>query len=81
MNNREKFINKVLEMINKKHKTNFVAVQDEKIPNDVFIIEGKVKGKHFIHSFSADIEKLTYKKIKDYGKALIAIVKQDAINA
>ena len=80
MTNREKFIRKVLEIVNKKHKTNFAPVKKE-LPEEIFIIEYCINGKNFIHGFDAEVSTLTYKTIKEYAKALIEIVKEDLIQA
>jgi len=77
MQNREKFIKKVLEGLNKNQKTNFRSIEKENIPEQTFIIEDNIKGNNFIHCFEADTRNLDYKFIKTYIKALIVIVKDD----
>jgi len=77
---KEKFINKVLEILNKRHKTDFKYIHRDNIPDETFIIEAKIKGRNIVHVFDADISnKIDYKTIKKYAKALIEIVKQDLI--
>ena len=76
---RTKFINKVLEIVNKKQKVDFVNVIDEKIPKNMFVVEGKIYGQNYIHTFTLDIKEITYKLIKEYAIVLQEIIKLDKI--
>lgn len=80
MTNREKFITRVLEMVNKKHKTNF-KMSERELPENTFVIVGCVNGRHYAHCFEAETAALNYKTIKKYAKALIEVIKNNLINA
>lgn len=80
MTNRDKFITRVLETVNKKHKTNFKLVEKE-LPENTFIVQDRINGRNYIHCFEAETAMLDYKIIKKYARALIEVVKNNLIDA
>lgn len=81
MSNKEKFVRKVLEIINKKHKTDFQEIKDEKIGENSVLIQANINGRNYIHGFNVDLSILNYKLIKDYARALNEVIKKDLIAA